>query len=149
VTRVDNCIFCGIVAGDAPANIVLDTDDILAFLDIRPVTRGHVLVIPKAHSTDLESLEPSIGKAMFDAGQQIAKALRRSDLRADGSNLVLNDGKAAFQTVFHTHLHVVPRWNGDKLRFVAGFLTRRPKDQEATAEAIRAGMERLAAEDHR
>ena len=59
MTRVDNCIFCGIVAGDAPANIVLDTDDILAFLDIRPVTRGHVLVIPKAHSTDLESLEPS------------------------------------------------------------------------------------------
>lgn len=145
---VENCIFCAIVAGVAPSNIVLDTEDVLAFLDIRPVARGHVLVIPKRHSTDLDTLDPSTGQAVFGAGQRIAKALRRSDLRADGANLVLNDGKAAFQTVFHTHLHVVPRWNGDKLRFAAGFLTRRPKDQEATAEAIRAGVDRLAAEGH-
>ncbi|WP_338886081.1 HIT family protein [Rhodococcus sovatensis] len=144
---MNNCVFCAIAAGEAPSTTVLDTEDVVAFLDIRPIARGHVLVIPKQHSTDLDSMEPALGSAVFAAGQRISRALRRSDLRSDGANLVVNDGKAAFQTVFHTHLHVVPRWTGDKLRFAGGFLTRRLREPEHTAAAIREGLARLAAEE--
>lgn len=147
VVRVTNCVFCDIAHGDAPSTTVLDTEDVLAFLDIRPISRGHVLVIPKRHSTDLDTLEPALGGAVFAAGQRISRAIRRSDLRSDGANLVVNDGKAAFQTVFHTHLHVVPRWTGDKLRFARGFVTRRLRAPEETAAAIRDGLVRLATED--
>lgn len=147
VVRVNNCVFCAIAAGEAPSTTVLDTEDVVAFLDIRPIARGHVLVIPKQHSTDLDSMEPALGSAVFAAGQRISRALRRSDLRSDGANLVVNDGKAAFQTVFHTHLHVVPRWTGDKLRFARGFVTRRLQEPEHTAAAIREGLARLAAEE--
>ncbi|MGA9872274.1 MAG: HIT domain-containing protein [Rhodococcus sp. (in: high G+C Gram-positive bacteria)] len=143
------CIFCAIVAAEAPSTVVLDTEDVLAFLDIRPVTTGHVLVIPKQHFSDLDSMPPAAAAAVFAAGQRISKAMRRSDLRADGVNLVVNDGKSAFQTVFHSHLHVVPRRTGDKLRFVAGFVTRRLRDAEGTATSIRAGLDRLAHEESR
>ncbi|RRQ25192.1 HIT family protein [Rhodococcus sp. Eu-32] len=147
VLAVDNCVFCCIVSGDAPATRVLETDSVLAFLDIRPIARGHVLVVPKTHASDLDDLEPSLGASVFAAGQQLSRAMRRSDLRADGANLVVNDGKAAFQTVFHTHLHVVPRWTGDKLRFATGFVTRRSRRPEETADAIRTGLRRLSEEN--
>lgn len=147
VIDVNTCVFCAIVAGEAPAVTVLDTEHVLAFLDIRPIARGHVLVVPKKHSADLDSLDPATGSAVFAAGQRISKALRRSDLRTDGANLVVNDGKAAFQTVFHTHLHIVPRWRGDTVRFAGGFLTRRLREPDATAAAIRTGLERLDSEE--
>ncbi|OZC50074.1 HIT family protein [Rhodococcus sp. RS1C4] len=146
---VNNCVFCAIIDGDAPSVPVYDDDDVVAFLDIRPITRGHLLVIPKRHSQDLDTLDPRLGGAVFAAGQRLSRAIRRSDLRSDGANLVLNDGKAAFQTVFHTHLHVVPRWTGDTLRFVTGFVTRRLKNPEATASAIRTGLTRLDEEESR
>lgn len=146
--RVSNCVFCAIVAGSAPSTTVYETDEVVAFLDIRPIARGHVLVIPKTHFADLDTLPPSLATAMFTAGQRISRAMRRSDLRADGANLVVNDGKAAFQTVFHTHLHVVPRKTGDKVRFAAGFVTRRLRQPEQTAAAIRHGLARLADEEH-
>lgn len=146
---VSTCVFCAIVDGSAPSTPVLETDNVLAFLDIRPIARGHVLVVPRTHSSDLESLPPSLGEAVFAAGQRISRAMRRSDLGSDGANLVVNDGKAAFQTVFHTHLHVVPRWNGDKLRFARGFVTRRLREPESTAASIREGLDRLAAEESR
>ncbi|MGB7364289.1 MAG: HIT family protein [Rhodococcus sp. (in: high G+C Gram-positive bacteria)] len=131
------CVFCDIVAGRAPATVVYETDSVLAFLDIRPVTRGHTLVVPKVHSSGLASLDPGVGGKVFAAGQTLAAAMRRSTLAADGVNLAMNDGRAAFQTVFHTHLHVVPRHHGDRIRFVAGMLTRRQSEPEATARAIR------------
>ncbi|MDJ0395751.1 HIT family protein [Rhodococcus sp. G-MC3] len=144
---MNSCVFCAIVAGTAPSTTVLDTDEVLAFLDIRPIARGHVLVIPKTHSADLDAMEPALGGAVFEAGQRISRALRRSDLKADGAHLIVNDGRAAFQTVFHTHLHVVPRWTGDKLRLAAGFVTRRSRDPQETAAAIRVGLERSRTEE--
>ncbi|MDJ0362930.1 HIT family protein [Rhodococcus sp. H29-C3] len=140
------CVFCGIVEGVLPATIVFETDDVLAFLDIRPVARGHVLVVPKVHAADLDSLDPTLGAAVFAAGHHLSRAFRRSDLNADGANLVVNDGRAAFQTVFHTHLHVVPRWAGDKLRFAGGFVFRRLRKPEETADAIKEGILRLSRE---
>lgn len=143
---MSSCIFCEIVRGDAPATRVYEDDELLAFLDIRPITQGHMLVIPKAHSTELADLDADAGARLFRLGHRLALALRRSDLAADGANLVLNDGTAAFQTVGHVHLHVVPRRHGDKLRFATGLILRRSKEPEATAVAIRAGLDRFETE---
>ncbi|RDI64255.1 diadenosine tetraphosphate (Ap4A) HIT family hydrolase [Nocardia pseudobrasiliensis] len=146
---VSGCIFCRIVAGTAPSTRVYEDDTLCAFLDIRPITRGHTLVIPKRHATDLDDLDPELGARIFTLGHRLAKAVRRGELAADGANLVLNDGKAAFQTVHHVHLHVVPRRHGDRLTFAKGFLLRRPHDTETTAAAIRAGLDRLETEENR
>jgi diadenosine tetraphosphate (Ap4A) HIT family hydrolase len=140
-----NCVFCAIVAGTGPAYRVYEDEDVVAFLDIRPVSRGHTLVIPKKHSAYLEDLDPEDGSKAFRIGQRVARALRRSDLDVAGCHLVLNDGRAAMQTVFHTHVHVIPRRRGDKLSlpFLFGAVWRRLVDPERTAAAIREGLRRL------
>ena len=112
-----SCVFCDIVAGEAPAIRVYEDDDYLGILDIRPFTRGHTLVLPKRHTVDLTDTPPDTCVGMVAIGQRIARAARMSELAADGNNVVINDGRAAFQSVFHIHLHVVPRHNGDKLSF--------------------------------
>ncbi|MFE3195643.1 HIT family protein [Nocardia sp. NPDC059240] len=144
---MSGCIFCRIVAGDAPATKIYEDDALLAFLDIRPITRGHTLVIPKRHATDLDELDPAMGAQLFSFGHRLAKSMRRAGLAADGANLLINDGKAAFQTVHHVHLHVIPRHHGDILRFAKGFVLRRPHDTDRTAAALRSGLDRLADEE--
>lgn len=146
MTTVESCIFCAIVAGDAPAHRVFENDHAVAFLDIRPITRGHLLVVPREHATDLNATHPDAAADVFRVGHTLARAVRHSDLRADGANLVINDGKAAFQTVFHLHLHVVPRWHRDRFRFAAGFVTRRLSEPERVADAVRVGLARLNGE---
>lgn len=143
VQRVNDCVFCRIVAGEAPAAKVYEDDALCAFLDVRPIARGHTLVIPKRHAAELEDLDAELGAQVFRIGHRLALAIRRSSLAADGANLILNDGTAAFQTVPHVHLHVIPRSHGDKLRFAKGFLLRRPHDPVATAAAIREGIAAL------
>ncbi|MFD1812510.1 HIT family protein [Rhodococcus gannanensis] len=137
---MSTCIFCAIMRGEAPAERVYEDDDLLAFLDSRPITRGHTLVVPKTHAAELGDLDPEAGARMFRLGHRLVLALRRSDLAADGANLMLNDGPAAFQTVAHVHLHVVPRRHGDRLRFATGLLLRRSTEPAATAAAIRAAL---------
>ena len=100
-------MFCAIVAAQAPAIRVYEDDDYLAILDIRPFTRGHTLVIPKQHTVDLTDTPAQTLAGMMAVGQRIARAARASGLHADGTNIAINDGKAAFQTVFHIHLHVL------------------------------------------
>jgi histidine triad (HIT) family protein len=134
------CTFCSIVAGAAPAIRIHEDDAYLAFLDIRPFTRGHTLVIPKRHTVDLTDTPPATVAGLTVLGQRIARAARRSGLHADGNNIAINDGKAAFQTVFHIHLHVVPRRTGDKLAFAKGMLLRRDPDREASAHLLRAAL---------
>jgi histidine triad (HIT) family protein len=138
------CIFCSIVAGSAPAVTVYEDDDVLAFMDIRPFSEGHTLVIPKAHASGLDELEPALGGRVFQAAQRIARALRRSDLPVDGVNLMLADGAAAMQTVFHVHIHAVPRRHGDKLSIASRLLVRRPGDLERAGAQVRLGLARLA-----
>jgi diadenosine tetraphosphate (Ap4A) HIT family hydrolase len=114
------CVFCGIVAGNEPASVVYRDDRCMAFMDIRPVTDGHLLVIPVAHATYLADLDPDDGARIFRVGQRLAAALRRTDgLRCEGINLWLADGAVAGQEVFHVHLHVLPRFahDGFGLRF--------------------------------
>ncbi len=139
-----SCVFCEIVAGNAPAVRVYEDDDFLAFLDIRPFTRGHTLVIPKAHFENLVDTPADLVAGMSRIGQRIARASRESGLHADGNNIAINDGKAAFQSVFHIHLHVVPRRAGDKLSFAKGMLLRRDPDRETSGRLLREAVARLA-----
>ncbi len=144
-----SCVFCAIVAGEAPAIRIHEDEDLLAILDIRPFTRGHTLVLPKQHTVDLTDTPPATLAAMAVLGQRIARAARVSGLHADGNNIAINDGKAAFQSVFHLHLHVVPRRNGDKLSFAKGMLLRRDTDREESGRLLRAALAQLdeAAQD--
>ncbi|CAA0122170.1 Protein hit [Mycolicibacterium vanbaalenii] len=137
------CVFCAIVAGEAPAVRIHEDDDCLAILDIRPFTRGHTLVFPKQHTVDLTDTPPDTVAGMAALGQRIAKAARSSGLHADGNNIVINDGKAAFQSVFHIHLHVVPRRAGDKFSFAKGMLVRRDPNREESGRLLREALARI------
>ncbi|WP_405488496.1 HIT family protein [Nocardia sp. NBC_00511] len=106
-------IFSEIIAGSAPASKVYEDADVLAFMDIRPVTPGHVLVIPKVVARSLAELDPALGGKLFQVGQRVAAALRDSEVACDGVNFFLADGVTAGQEVFHVHLHVIPRTPGD------------------------------------
>ncbi|MFT4125188.1 MAG: HIT family protein [Gordonia sp. (in: high G+C Gram-positive bacteria)] len=139
-----DCVFCEIVAGVATARVVYSDDDVVAFLDIRPITRGHTLIVPRAHSSGLADLAPAAGAALMRAAQTVAAAMKSSALAADGVNLAVNDGRAAFQTVFHTHLHVVPRRSGDRLRFLRGMVIRGDREPDATAAILRTALDQGA-----
>jgi len=137
------CVFCEIVAGRAPAIRVHEDDDFLGILDIRPFTRGHTLVIPRQHSVDLTDTPAATLAGMLAVGQRIAQATRVSGLAATGNNLAINDGKSAMQTVFHIHLHVIPRRDGDRVSFAKGMLLRRDPDRDTTGRILRAALEGL------
>ncbi len=110
-----DCIFCKIVAGELPARIVDEDERTIAFMDIAPATRGHALVIPRAHSADLLSVGREDLAAVALAAQRLAGSMKER-LGADGVNLLNSCGAAAWQTVFHFHVHVIPRYDGDPLR---------------------------------
>jgi histidine triad (HIT) family protein len=118
--ETEPCIFCQIVERKLPAHIVYEDDEILAFLDIRPISPGHALVIPKKHVASLAELEAPLDGRLFHIAGKIAAALRISGLRVDGINVWLADGKAAFQEIPHIHIHVIPRFPGDGIRIQAG-----------------------------
>jgi histidine triad (HIT) family protein len=110
-----DCIFCAIAAGEGPAEIV-DSDDLtLAFLDINPATRGHALVIPRAHSENLFDVSEEDLKATTIAARRLAQRMRET-IGPDGINILNAAGRAAWQSVFHFHLHVIPRYEGDPLQ---------------------------------
>lgn len=110
-----DCLFCKIAAGEIPATIVAADGRTIAFMDINPATRGHTLVIPRAHARDVHEIEPDDLAAVAVAAQRIA-ALQVERLGADGVNLLNSNGRAAWQTVLHFHMHVIPRYAGDPLR---------------------------------
>ena len=135
------CTFCAIVAGRAPASIVYDDAELIAFMDIRPVTPGHLLIIPKRHAPFLTDLNEAIGARMFIVAMRLAQALRVSGLRCEGINLFLADGEAAFQEVFHTHLHVFPRFVGDTVRIDADWsITPSRAELDEIAAQVRLGQ---------
>lgn len=136
-------MFCDIVAGVAPAVRVFEDAEFLAILDIRPFTRGHTLVIPKRHTVDLNDTPAHTLAGMIAVGQRIAQATRVSGLSATGNNVAINDGRSAMQSVFHIHLHVIPRRDGDKVSFVTGMLLRRDPDREATGRLLRDALAAL------
>jgi histidine triad (HIT) family protein len=110
-----DCIFCKIVAGEIPAWIVDEDERTIAFMDIAPATRGHALVIPRAHSSDLLSVSPEDLSAVAIAAQRLARSAKER-LGAEGINLLNSCGSSAWQTVFHFHVHVIPRYKDDPLK---------------------------------
>ena len=113
---MEDCVFCRIVKGVAPESVVYADGKVLAFMDIQPVNPGHVLIIPKVHASGLSDLDEETGVHLFKVGMRIAGAVKRSGVKCEGVNLLLSDGRAAFQEIFHVHLHVIPRFEGDNLR---------------------------------
>jgi histidine triad (HIT) family protein len=110
-----DCLFCKIVAGEIPATIIAQDERTIAFMDINPATRGHALVIPRAHARDVHELDTEDLEAVAAVAQRIA-AKARENLSADGVTLLNSNGAAAWQTVFHFHMHVIPRYEGDPLK---------------------------------
>ncbi|MFX1299824.1 MAG: HIT family protein [Promethearchaeota archaeon] len=139
-----DCIFCSIVAKKIPAHVVYEDDEILAFLDIRPINPGHTLVIPKAHVANLNELDSMLAGRQFQVAGRIAAALRKSGIKCEGINVWLADGKAAFQEIPHIHIHVIPRFVGDGIRIEAGpdyGQTPPTKKLEDQAKRIRKAMD--------
>lgn len=108
-----DCLFCTIVADHRGSEIVWDDDHVLAFLDINPVTDGHTLIIPKEHADGLDDLPAATAAHMMTVAQRLARSLKESSLPCAGVNLFFADGRAAFQEIFHAHLHLFPRFAGD------------------------------------
>jgi len=111
---MDSCVFCRIVEGRAPANRVLENERVVAFLDIHPTAAGHVLVAPRAHSDDLGQASDADMAALLKMARRIGER-QKERLGATGYNILMATGASAQQSVFHTHLHVVPRFDGDGL----------------------------------
>ena len=131
-----DCIFCKIVAGEVPAQIVDESERTVAFMDISPATRGHLLVVPRDHVRNLLQIGREDLAATVTAAQRMAgRIVERLD--ADGVNLVNGCGRAAWQTVFHFHVHVIPRYEGDQLRPLWIPAPGDPAEIEATAQALR------------
>ena len=109
-----DCIFCAIVAGDIPATTVYEDEHVFAFMDIAPANPGHTLVIPKQHYRNIYDMPVEVGSKIMQAAIPIANAIRTA-LNPDGLNLFQSNEAAGFQTVFHFHLHLIPRWEGDSV----------------------------------
>lgn len=134
------CIFCEIIAGRAPASFVHRDERCAAFMDIQPVTPGHVLVVPIAHAATLADIEPDDWARVTAVGRHVAAAIRASGVRCEGVNLHLADGEAAGQEVFHVHLHVFPRYRGDGIGLRLPESYRHPPARaELDALAVRIG----------
>jgi histidine triad (HIT) family protein len=133
------CLFCGIIAGTTPATIVLETEDVVGFLDVRPVFKGHTLLVPREHVVTLPDLPEALMVPLFGTAQRVADAIT-SGLGAQGTFVAMNN--VVSQSVAHLHVHVVPRTKGDGLR---GFFWPRTKyaDGEADeyAAKLRAALE--------
>jgi histidine triad (HIT) family protein len=133
-----DCVFCRIVAGELPATVLDEDERTLAFMDIAPATRGHALVIPRAHTPDLLSVDGEDLAAVLASARRLAGTMQER-LHADGVNLLNSCGAAAWQTVFHFHVHVIPRYRDDPLRlpWVPG--PGDPAEIAAAAEELKGG----------
>jgi histidine triad (HIT) family protein len=129
--RDPDCLFCKIIAGEVPSQQLDEDERTYSFMDINPATRGHALVIPKAHAKNLLEIGPDDLSAVALAAQKLAKRMPER-LGADGVNLINACGSAAWQTVFHFHIHVIPRYADDPLRLP---WTPAPGDPEQIAQA--------------
>jgi histidine triad (HIT) family protein len=132
----ENCIFCSILAGDMPGEVVQEDEHTVAFMDIAPWTRGHAVVVPRRHVANLYEIEDDELARVNAAGRRLALKMR-DKLGADGVNLLNSTGSAAWQTVFHFHLHVIPRYEGDPLELPTQPAKADPEEMARVAAEIR------------
>jgi histidine triad (HIT) family protein len=137
MARDPDCIFCKIIAGELPGTIVDEDERTVSFMDINPATRGHALVVPREHTRDILTIDADDLAAVASAAQRLARRANEA-LHPDGISLINSCGAAAWQTVFHFHIHVIPRYEDDPLRlpWVPG--PGDPDEIAATAEELRA-----------
>lgn len=137
--RDDNCIFCKIANGEIPSATVYEDDDFRAILDLGPASKGHTLILPKNHYKDLCEADETVMAKILPLAAKLGKSMK-SQLGASGFNVVQNNGTSAEQTVFHLHVHVIPRYEGgpDMVNWAPG----KPEQEELaqTAETLKAGL---------
>lgn len=112
---MSDCIFCKIANGEFDSFTVYEDNDFRGIMDISPASRGHVIILPKKHAADIYELEDDIASKIYVVAKKIAAAVKEVT-GCDGVNVLQNNGEAAGQTVFHLHMHVIPRWNDDSIK---------------------------------
>jgi histidine triad (HIT) family protein len=143
----ESCMFCDIVAGRTPASFAYRDGRIAAFMDLYPITRGHLLIIPAEHVPSIAAVAPSVAAAMMNLGQRLGAAVMKSALGCDGYNLFLAEGGSADQDMFHAHLHVIPRHHADGfgLAYPAGYPSEEKRSAlDETAETIKFYLKKQA-----
>ena len=141
---MNSCIICKLVSGEFDVTKIYEDDLVMAFMDIQPINRGHVLISPKCHCELITDLDEQVGAHLFRVGMKIDKALRKSGIRCDGVNFFVADGKAAMQEIPHVHLHVIPRFEGDGFgfKFPKDYFEKPPRNElEETAGKIKAALD--------
>ena len=113
---MSDCVFCDIVNKQYPASIFYENDIVLGLMTIGPVTTGHTMIIPKAYAAYLQDMDEETGRHLWTITHRTAAAIRQSGVKCEGVNLFLADGEAAFQEVFHVHMHIFPRYEGDPFK---------------------------------
>ncbi len=108
-----DCIFCKIIAGDIPSTTIYEDDEVKAFLDLSQATKGHTLLVPKTHVKDIFEYDADLASRVFARLPKIAKAIKASDPAIAGLNIINNNGEVAYQSVFHSHIHLIPRYTSD------------------------------------
>ncbi len=138
---MSDCIFCKIIAGEIPSTVVYEDDDVKAILDVNPAARGHVIVLPKAHAANNEQPQQTyfLSQGIQPVAKKIAAAVKKA-YNCDGVNILQNNGEAAGQSVFHLHIHVIPRFEGDtvNMKWKPGEM---PSDMDVIASEIKNAME--------
>ena len=135
---MDNCIFCKILSGVIPSTAVYEDDSFKAILDVNPAARGHVIILPKNHAANIFELPDEDASKIMIVAKKIATAIKKT-YNCDGVNILQNNGEAAGQTVFHLHVHVIPRFEGDSVN-VGWKQGEMPEDMAAIAEEIKKNL---------
>ena len=141
------CRFCEIVAGRSPVSTFYEDEVVLGLMTLGPVTEGHAMVIPKEHAAYLADLDEETGRHLWTVTQRTAAAIRECGVQCEGINLFLADGEAAFQEIFHVHMHVFPRYRGDSFKLVADWDNKPPREElDRIAAQIQNAFNRLRVE---
>jgi histidine triad (HIT) family protein len=140
---VSDCVFCDLLAGKGAASVVYEDETLVGLMDLYPVNPGHVLLVSRRHAPYMADLDEETGAHTFRIAMRMQQAIRRAGVRCEGVNLFVADGAAAFQDVFHFHLHVIPRFEGDAFKIAADWKEAPRAELDRVAGSIRASYEEL------
>lgn len=141
---MEDCIFCKIIKNEIPSRKVYEDDEVVAFLDLTQVTKGHTLVVPKKHVADIYEYDEELAAQTFSRIPKIARGLRDSDPSIKGMNILNNNGELAYQSVFHSHIHLIPRYTETdtfSVEFGDNSQKHSPKELDTIKNAIQTRME--------
>ena len=135
---MENCIFCKIASGEIPSATLYEDEDFRVILDLGPATKGHALILPKKHAANIAEMPDDLLGRAASVAKKVAVAMKEG-LSCDGVNIVQNNGEAAGQTVFHFHMHIIPRYNGDNagVTWTPGKLTDEMKEEILSAVKVK------------